>query len=215
MKLRWFGQSCFLLTSQAGTRVLMDPYAKWFGYKLPVVEAAVVTTSHSHFDHNYIQAVKGNFQHIHLPGAFTHKDIEIAGTLTYHDKFQGARRGSNIIYTFSVDGIRICHCGDLGHLLAPDQISAIGKVDVLLLPVGGAFAISVAEAVDVRRQLAPIITIPMHYRTRALGLGGLFFAGVDRFLSAAGEQVRQMRELSVDPASLAANAGIVILDFEA
>jgi L-ascorbate metabolism protein UlaG (beta-lactamase superfamily) len=112
-----------------------------------------------------------------------------------------------------VDGIRLCHCGDLGHLLSPEQISEIGKVDVLLLPVGGAFAISVAEAAEVRKQLKPAITIPMHFRTRALGLFGLFFAPSGKFLTAAGEQARQVKELSLSVSTLAENAGIVVMSY--
>jgi L-ascorbate metabolism protein UlaG (beta-lactamase superfamily) len=214
MKLNWFGQSCFLLASSAGTRVLMDPFNKWFGYKVPRVEADVVTTSHSHKDHNYIQAVKGNFHHLDQPDSYTHKDIVITGTLTYHDKSLGAKRGKNVIYVFSLDGIRVCHCGDLGHLLSTDQLNQIGQVDLLLLPVGGSFAISVAEAQEVRKQVHPAITVPMHYRTPAMGLGGLFFARVDEFLLVAGEIARKVSELSLDPSTIADYAGIVLMAYQ-
>ena len=213
MRLRWFGQSCFLMTSQAGTRVLMDPFGRGLGYRVPELEADIVTTSHDHFDHNNIAAVKGNFYHIDSHGSSTFKDIGIIGTLTCHDKIQGASRGSNVVFTFSVDGLRVCHCGDLGHKLSPEQVQAIGKVDVLLVPVGGTFAINAAEALEVRQQLDPVITIPMHYRTPALGLIGLLFARVDKFLRLAGEPARMLRELSVDQASLAEQAGIVVLAY--
>jgi L-ascorbate metabolism protein UlaG (beta-lactamase superfamily) len=214
MKLSWFGQSCFLLISQAGTRMLIDPFGHFLGYKVPEVEADVVTTSHDHFDHNYIQAVKGNFYHIDRPGSYTHKDIAVTGTLTYHDNKQGASRGHNVVYTFVVDGIRVCHLGDLGHLLTLEQVNGIGKVDVLLLPVGGSFAITIKEAAVVRQQLQPAITIPMHYRTRAMGLAGLFFSRLDGFLSTAAEPVRKLHELALDAASLADNHGIVVLEYD-
>jgi len=212
MKLKWFGQSCFLLTSQAGTRVLMDPFDKKTGYKVLVVEADVVTTSHDHFDHNNLHVVKGNFYHIDQPGTYTYQDIQITGTLTYHDQVQGARLGNNIVYCFTVDGIRVCHCGDLGHLLTPEQISRIGKVDVLLITICGFCAITPAEAVAVRKQLKPVIAIPMHYRTRGAGLFGLFYARVNQFLAATGEPARQLRELSVDSMNLPQYAGIVVLN---
>ncbi len=214
MKLIWFGQSCFLLTSHAGTRLLMDPYNPRLGYKLPQLEADIVTISHNHSDHNYIEGVKGNFLRIDQPGAYTHQDIAITGTLTYHDDRQGARRGSNVVFCFTVDGLRVCHSGDLGHLLTPDQLKGIGKVDVLLLPVGGTFTINGAQAAEVRKQLNPVITIPMHYRTRAMGLAGRMFASADKFLSAAGEPAHTVQELELDPASLAASAGIVIMRYE-
>ena len=214
MKLKWFGQSCFLLTSQAGTRVLMDPFGKGLGYRVPELQADIVSTSHHHFDHNNIAAVNGNFYHIDTHGSYTDKDIAITGTLTCHDNVQGAKRGSNVIFTFSVDGLRGCHCGDLGHVLTPEQLQAIGKVDVLLLPVGGTFVLNAAEALEVRGQLQPAITIPMHYRTRAMGLFGLLFARVDKFLALAGEPARLLGELSVDQPSLAQQAGIIVLNYQ-
>ena len=214
MKLKWFGQSCFYLTSKAGTRVLMDPFARWFGYRMPRIEAEVVTTSHDHFDHNYIQAVSGNFYHIDQPGTYQVKDISIRGTQAWHDAFQGSKRGRNIIYNFGVDGLNICHLGDLGHLLSSEQIANVGKVDILLMPVVGRFAITVAEALEVRKQIQPVITIPMHYRTPALGLGGFFFARVDEFVSLAGEPVREIQELSIDLDTLQTNAGIILLKYD-
>jgi L-ascorbate metabolism protein UlaG (beta-lactamase superfamily) len=214
MQLRWFGQSCFLMTSRTGTRVLMDPFGKGLGYPVPDVQADIVTTSHDHFDHNNIAAVKGNFSHIDTRGNYTFKDISISGTLTCHDKVQGARRGSNVVFTFQVDGLRVCHCGDLGHVLTPEQVNGIGKVDVLMVPVGGTFTISAAEALEVCHQLNPAITIPMHYRTPALGLMGLMFARVDKFLALASEPAREMLELSVDAARLAENAGVIILKYK-
>lgn len=214
MQLRWFGQSCFLMTSQTGTRVLMDPFGKGLGYPVPDVQADIVTTSHDHFDHNNIAAVKGKFSHIDTRGSYTLKDIDISGTLTCHDKVQGAKRGSNVVFTFQVDGLRVCHCGDLGHVLTPEQVNGIGKVDILLVPVGGTFTISAAEAVEVCRQLNPTITIPMHYRTPALGLIGLMFARVDKFLALASGPAREMLELSVDQASLAENAGIIVMKYK-
>ena len=213
MQLKWYGQSCFLMTSQAGTRVLMDPFGKGLGYKVPQVQADIVTTSHDHFDHNNIAAVKGNFFHIDTRGVYTHKDIGINGVLTCHDKVQGARRGSNVVFTFSVDGLYVCHCGDLGHVLTPEQVNGIGKVDVLLVPVGGSFTINAAEALEVRRQLNPTITIPMHYRTHTLGLVSMMLAWPDKFLERAGEPSREVGELSVDQASLAAQAGIVVMKY--
>ncbi len=214
MKLKWLGQSCFYHTSNAGTRVLMDPCARWLGYRMPPVAAEMVTTSHDHFDHNFLQMLEGNFYHIDQPGTYSIQDVSIHGTPAWHDAAQGSRRGRNIIYTFAVDGLTVCHLGDLGHLLSADQISDIGEVDILLLPVGGRFAITVAEALEVRKQLQPVITIPMHYRTPALGLVGFFFARVDNFVSRSGEQAREAPELSVDLDSLQANAGVLLLKYD-
>ena len=84
----------------------------------------------------------------------------------------------------------------------------------MLVPVGGSFTIDAAGALEVRRQLNPAITIPMHYRTRAQGLMGWMFAPVDKFLALAGESARELQELFLDQASLAEKAGIVVMKYK-
>ncbi len=214
MKIRWFGQACFLLTSSAGTRLLMDPFGKGMGYSVPSFEAEVVTISHHHFDHDNTGAVGGEFACIDRPGSFREGGLEILGIPTFHDKVQGKKRGPNVVYRVTMDGINVCHCGDLGHQLSPEQIDALGKVDVLLVPVGGRVALDGAEADELRRARSPAITIPMHYRTKAMCLVGLLFARVDLFLALSGEKPRRARELDLEASSLAREAGIVVMDYE-
>lgn len=214
MKIRWFGQSCFLLTSSAGTRLLMDPFGKGIGYTVPHVEAEIVTISHHHFDHDYTGAVIGDFTCVDRAGSFRKGEVEILGIPTFHDKVKGRKRGPNVVYRVTMDGINICHCGDLGHSLSREQVEALGKVDVLLVPVGGRVVLDGAEAAELRRAISPVITIPMHYRTKAIGLVGLLFARLDFFLSAVGEKTSTARELELEPSSLAKEKGIVVMDYE-
>jgi L-ascorbate metabolism protein UlaG (beta-lactamase superfamily) len=213
MRLRWFGQSCFLLTSCVGTRILTDPFGPGLGYRVPRLEADIVTTSHRHMDHNYLGGVSGNFLRVAAPGDCRWKDTVIRGVAAFHDKVEGRKRGPNVMYRFMVDGITICHLGDLGLPLEKTHLEALGKVDVLLLPVGGFAAMSVAEAVEVMRSLRPVVTVPMHYRTAAMGLVGLVFAPLARFLSLAGITPRRVRELDLEPAGLKEWAGVVVLDY--
>jgi L-ascorbate metabolism protein UlaG (beta-lactamase superfamily) len=107
MEIKWYGQSCFMITSKNGTKILTDPYKKMLGYKLPEIEANIVSISHNHGDHNNIKAVKGDFIHINELGSFSKDGIEIKGVQTFHDKASGAKRGKNTIYNFKVDGINI------------------------------------------------------------------------------------------------------------
>lgn len=168
MRIKWLGHSCFKITSGNGIRIVTDPFDDNVGYKLPAVETDIVTISHGHYDHNFIDCVKGNFQVVSKIGSFYIKDIPITGIHTYHDDEQGTKRGSNIVYTFEMDGMRLCHLGDLGHLLTPAQVEMIGKVHVLLIPVGGVFTINSEQALDVVKQINPSIVIPMHYKTAVL-----------------------------------------------
>jgi L-ascorbate metabolism protein UlaG (beta-lactamase superfamily) len=176
VKIQWFGQSAFCITAQDGTKLITDPYQpgmlvkdKKLNYGAITTKADIVTVSHEHADHNYVKAVPGNPTVIETTiGTFTVKNITIHGVPSYHDKEQGENRGANTIYCFVVDGVKICHLGDLGHTLNPTlikQIQQTGLVDVLLIPVGGVFTIDADDASKVVEQLKPKIVIPMHYKT--------------------------------------------------
>ena len=212
MKIKWLGHACFLFTSEDGTKVLTDPFDDHVGYKLPEVEADIVTTSHDHYDHNAVDVVKGNFTHIKQPGTFEEKGIKITGISTFHDDAQGSKRGSNIIYVYEIDGIRICHCGDLGHLLSREQIDKIGEIDVLLLPIGGVYTINAAQACEVMESLNPVLTIPMHFQTPVLKFP---LGTVDEFIAAAGggERVDQ-QEIEITKDGLSNYSDIIILNYE-
>ncbi|GFZ33019.1 MBL fold metallo-hydrolase [Clostridium zeae] len=214
MKIKWFGHSCFMITSEKGTKILMDPYVNMLGYKLPELEADIVTTSHDHRDHNNIDAVKGNFAHINGLGVFSECGIDIKGVDTFHDKFSGTKKGRNTIYNFKVDDINVCHCGDLGHILDTKQVEEIGNVDVLLIPVGGGYTIDSIGAVEVVKQLKPTVIIPMHYRTKALGPMGLAFAKVDKFIDDSGLKSQNYAELELNNENIENYMGIAVLEYK-
>ncbi|HEY7371292.1 MAG TPA: MBL fold metallo-hydrolase [Polyangia bacterium] len=177
-KLTWYGQSCFLLETAAGTRILMDPIPKGIGYDLPPgFKADIVTISHEHSDHNNVGFVSGKPRVIRGLTADKKgwarvdeklKDVSIRSVGVYHDDQRGAARGLDTVFIFEVGGVRIAHLGDLGHVLNDDQLAAIGAVDVLLVPVGGKVTIDGLKATRVVEQLRPrIMVIPMHYKTDA------------------------------------------------
>lgn len=213
MKIKWFGQSCFMISSKNGSKILTDPFNKILGYKLPEIQANIVSTSHDHSDHNNIKAVNGNFMYINESGVFSIDGIEIKGVQSFHDKVSGAKRGKNTIYNFKVDGINVCHCGDLGHTLDDTLVKEIGNVDILLLPVGGRVTIDALDAVNVMKQLKPVVVIPMHYRTKAFGILGFLFAKVDKFISASGMKVKEQDVLELNQANIKDYSGIVILKY--
>jgi L-ascorbate metabolism protein UlaG (beta-lactamase superfamily) len=203
-----------MITSKNGTKILTDPYKKMLGYKLPEIQANIVSTSHNHGDHNNIKAVKGDFIHINELGGFSKDGIEIKGVQTFHDKASGGKRGKNTIYNFKIDGLNVCHCGDLGHTLDFNLVKEIGNVDILLLPVGGRATIDAIDAVNVMKQLNPIVVIPMHYRTKALGIFGFLFAKVDKFISASGLKVKEHGVLELNQENINDYSGIVVLKYD-
>jgi L-ascorbate metabolism protein UlaG (beta-lactamase superfamily) len=216
MQIKWFGQSSFLLTSEAGVRILIDPFDRMLGYRMPnPIEADIVAVTHNHGDHNKIHVASGNYILVNEAKEYRNKDVSIKGIRTYHDKVNGKKRGENIVFCFEVDGLTICHCGDLGHILTEDQVKNIGKVDILMIPVGGKMTLNGTDAVKVMQQLEPTITIPMHYRTKALSiLGTLMFDKVDKFIEAAGQRTIEVRILDVNTDSLSRYSGVVIMQYQ-
>ncbi|MCX7919777.1 MAG: MBL fold metallo-hydrolase [bacterium] len=171
MKLKWLGHSSFLITAEDKTTILTDPYEPG-GYNGALTYGAftepvdIVTISHdTHPDHGYTQALIGKPTIVKSAGTLTVKGINIKGIASYHDNAKGRERGSNIIFVITVDNVKVCHCGDLGHILSPADAVLIGSIDVLLLPVGGYFTINATEATQVADRLQPKLIIPMHYKT--------------------------------------------------
>jgi L-ascorbate metabolism protein UlaG (beta-lactamase superfamily) len=212
MKLKWLGHSCFLLTSINGIRVLTDPFEERIGYSMPDIEADIVTTSHEHGDHNNVSIVKGNFTHIKTPIKVVVKNIDVLGVSAFHDDSNGSKRGNNTIFKFTIDGIRICHCGDLGHILSEEQLKTLGEVDVLLLPVGGTFTLDAEGACKVIKQINPSITIPMHFKTDALNFS---IDGINKFLaSAGGGEMAGRQEIELEKDNLNKYANILVLNYK-
>jgi len=191
----------------------MDPYANMLGYKLPEIDANIVTTSHDHSDHNNVGAVKGNFVHIKDPGVFSKEGIGIKGVQTFHDNVSEIKRGKNIVYNFRIEGLNVCHCGDLGHLLSLEQINEIGKVDILLLPIGGRATLDAGGAAEVMKQLNPAVVIPMHYRTKALGIFGFICGKVDTFITVSKKDAKNYKELNVNLSNIKDLPGITVLQY--
>lgn len=173
MKLTYFGHATFLLESE-GTAILIDPFNEQVGYPFPNVSPAAVVVSHDHFDHSYIQMAKGSPRIIRglKAGGKDWESVEervgpftLSTVRTYHDASQGSERGRNAMFKFDAEGLRIVHAGDLGHPLSDEQVKAAGRVDVLMIPVGGFYTIGPKEAETVVGQLKPRVVIPMHYKT--------------------------------------------------
>ena len=165
MKIKWLGHASFLIIWDSGVRIITDPYEPIMGMNYePINESAdIVTVSHGHGDHNNVAAVQGNPQVIDNSTPVELKGIKVSGIDTYHDASGGNERGANVIYCIEADGIKVCHLGDLGHMLSDEQVTAIGKVDVLMAPIGGNFTIDASTADAVIEKLKPSIVIPMHF----------------------------------------------------
>lgn len=210
MDISWLGHSCFRIKGSQGT-VITDPYSPSLGYSLGKPTANIVTVSHQHPGHSYVQGIGGEPRLVTGPGEYEISGVLIIGIATFHDDQRGGKGGKNTAYLMEIDEISICHLGDLGHVLTAEQVEEIGNVDVLLLPVGGVSTITAPVAAEVVRQLEPKAVIPMHYKTSVLSWD---LEPVENFLKEVGvKEVNSQPKLSFNRSSLPATTQVFLLDY--
>lgn len=180
MKIQYLGHSCFRLISDMGTTVVCDPYnTDMVGLQMPAVRCDAVTVSHRHNDHDCMDNIINNPAVLDCEVTCCADDIAISTLPTYHDGEKGANRGGNLVFVFSIDGLKAVHMGDIGCL--DDELARkICGCDVLLLPVGGVYTIDAQEAKWYVDRINPKIVIPMHYGTDRHKFK---LDGIDKFLS--------------------------------
>lgn len=214
MVIEWLGHSCFKITLKNGTRILLDPYSPDTGYSPQDVEADIVTISHAHYDHNDLSHVKGAYKTVNTPGVHTFGDLTIEGFETWHDHSRGAHRGKNIVYQFSIKGLRVCHMGDIGCMPEDDLIDRLHETEVLMVPVGGNFTIDAKEALTVCERIEPNIIIPMHFKTPE---SNLEIAPLHDFLEAVGREYDVSYHgqcyLEIDKMSLKKRTRVVVMEY--
>lgn len=164
MKIEYLGHSCFKLTESTGTSIICDPYDSSIGYEMPSVSADAVTISHHHYDHDNLKALVGKPEIIEGECCRELSGVEINAIKSFHDGQRGKLRGENLIFKFRMDGIDVCHLGDLGEACSSALIDLILPVNVLLIPVGGNYTIDAEMAKEYVDRIMPDIVIPMHYR---------------------------------------------------
>jgi L-ascorbate metabolism protein UlaG (beta-lactamase superfamily) len=187
VQISWHGQSFFQIKSSKGTNIVIDPHAIEQYGRLLGIKANIVLATHFHNDHTQFGVIENLNEKtvkdhsvrliLGLKGTprtpewnlFDEKvhDIRIRTVGVYHDDMEGLKYGKNAVFCLEIDGWRIVHLGDLGHLLTPEQVRKIGPVDVLMIPVGGIYTLNGSEAKKVVEQLKPKEFIfPMHCGTR-------------------------------------------------
>jgi L-ascorbate metabolism protein UlaG (beta-lactamase superfamily) len=190
LKIRWFGQSAFLLTAREGT-VMIDPFgdpaplaARGIRFAYPAihdVSADLVLVTHEHFDHNATGVVAGDPPIVRLAGSHETPVGPVIGVASEHDDRAGTQRGPNAMYRFSLDGLTLCHMGDFGQpSLRDPQRDALTGVDVLFVPAGGGPTIGGEQAAAIAWELGVGWVVPMHYGTPAVD----FLGPLDPFLAA-------------------------------
>ena len=202
-RVRWYGQSAFLLSADA--TVFIDPFGAMDGlaahgleWSYPPIEGVrpdLLLVTHEHGDHNVVDVIEGEPKLLRSTAGRHESPVgEVVGIASEHDDVAGTARGPNTIFCFSLGGLRVCHLGDLGQpALRPEQRAAIGDVDLLFLPIGGGPTIGGEPAAALVRELAPAVVVPMHYRTSRIN----FLEPPEAFLEALGAPVERLQTSEV------------------
>jgi len=189
MQIEWYGQSAFRLSTSEKT-VVIDPFGdlsalagRGMQFDYPAIEgltAELLLVTHEHADHNGVEVVGGDPAILRSTAGKLESPIgEVTAIASEHDERAGIERGPNTIFVFELDGNRVCHFGDFGQdALRDEQAEAIGRVDLLFVPVGGGPTAGAQQAAAIVERLSPRWVVPMHYRTPRIG----FLDTADAFL---------------------------------
>ena len=207
MEITWLGHSCFKIK---GKEVILvtDPCNESIGYSLGKPAASIVTLSHPHPGHSYVAGIEGNPRVINRAGEYEISGIFITGISTFHDSEGGKSRGKNTVYFIEVEGIKLCHLGDLGHVPSAHQLEELGNIEVLFVPVGGVSTINAKMAAEIVRFLNPKVVIPMHYKTEKVS----WLEPLSKFLKEMGlKEIAPQLKLSITRSNLPQETQVVVL----
>jgi L-ascorbate metabolism protein UlaG (beta-lactamase superfamily) len=207
VEITWYGRACFRLKGKHAA-VITDPCPPKTGFVAGKHDVDLLTISHDHADHAYTRSIHAGMT-LTRPGEYEFADLLVTGVRTWHDGVEGKERGENVIFAFEVDGVHVCHLGDLGHVLTDEQLHEIGPIDVLLVPAGGNFTLSPREAAEVVAQLEPKVVIPMHF---ALDGASTDLMGPETFLHELAAEPIRLPKASLTPSTLPEETQVVLLE---
>lgn len=180
MELTYLGHACFKLSSFDGTQLLIDPYTPGGPVRHRPIPDAVdgVAISHGHPGHAGVAQLQGAPQVFQQSGYLG--TTELTAIPTFHDSRQGRRWGPNTVWRIVMDGVSICHLGDIGHMPNDEQLVDMVPTDLLLCPVGGTHSLDWEQATTITNMINPMVVVPMHYWTPLIGRR---LGRIERFLA--------------------------------
>lgn len=167
VRLSFLGHSSFLIETPEGVTAITD----YNGTVRASITPDIVTMNNAHSTH-YTDFVDPEIEHV-LRGwdpaggtaihDFTLRDMRVRNVPTNVRELGGTRYNGNSIFVFEIADLCIAHLGHLHHTLTDVHLGEIGYIDVLLVPADGSYTMAQELMVEVVRQIAPTLVIPMHY----------------------------------------------------
>lgn len=165
--ITFVGHSTFLIESAGGIRIATD----YNDYVRPEVIPDIATMNRAHSTH-YTLTPDPSIKHV-LRGwgegsapaqhELEFGDVYVRNVPTNIRDWQGGTIYSqNSIFVFEIAGLCIAHLGHLHHTLTPAHLDAMGRIDIVLVPVDGSFTLNTDGMVEVLKQIDAPVAIPMH-----------------------------------------------------
>lgn len=207
--ITYAGHSTYLIDTPGGVRIATDFSGAYGSDPLP----DVVTMNKAHGSHFTLSPDAG-IAHI-LPGwgdagparhALVVDDVYIRNVPTDILRRGMTEEGGNSIFIFEVAGLCIGHLGHLHHALSPQHYGAIGRLDIVMVPIDGGMTMSLNDVSEITARLQASIVLPMHR----------FSTPISTFASMIGEtfevEYRNSRSFDVSLRTLPRRPTVLILD---
>lgn len=165
MQIIWYGHSCFLIKTSIGKRILINPFDHNLKNDSHFPKCDLIIASSSYYNNLYLNNPNHTTKVINEVGLFYMDSLEIEGLNSFQDKYNGLKRGPNIIYIFRDSKYSLGHLGNLGHIPSPSVLEKLRNIDILLVPIGGNFTLDGLDAAKLCKLICPKYIIPMHYKT--------------------------------------------------
>lgn len=159
MEIRWLDAGCVELVS-AGARVVVDPPAA----PAAPLAAAVARADLVAVSRRALRPDDGKgARWIDGPGEYERAGVFVVGVRTLPARVGPVDEDQlNTAYVFGADDVTVCHLGGLDHVPSEAELDALGRIDVLLLPIGAADGLGPGPAAEIVGKLEPGIVIPLH-----------------------------------------------------
>ena len=192
MKLRYFSHSSFLITTDKGNTILIDPFLDdnpTSPVKSDEISADFIVLTHAHGDHigdafkiarrsnslficvNELAdyCIEKGFQahNMHIGGLYGFDFGRLKFTIAHHGSMtpDNTYGGEPAGVVLNIDGKSVYHAGDTGLFYDMKLIGEMTPLDYMLVPIGDNFTMGITDAVKAVELANPVIAIPMHYNT--------------------------------------------------
>ena len=170
MQISWHGLGCFRLSGKPNGQevtVVTDPYQNSVGLRFPrSLTASMTLVSHDAPGANNIEAIGGENEVpsfvVTYPGEYEVKGVFATGVAAARSD------GEHTIYRIDFEDMTVGFLGALDRTLTDDELSTLGSIDILLIPMGGGDVLGKTQAADLVAEIEPRLVIPSYYHVDGL-----------------------------------------------